>query len=79
VFKGISAVLLLLLFSWMALVAFLLFSAALVSLYLGPFQGVIKFFITLLVGLGLIYGWYVLLKALFKLFSRPASPLRSQL
>jgi len=63
--KGFLAAFALLCASLLSLLGFLLVTAELVSLNLGYYGGIIKFFFALAVGVFLIYAWYLFLQFIF--------------
>jgi len=67
--KGFLAAFALLCVSLLSLLGFLLVTAELVSLNLGYYGGMLKFFFALAVGIFLIYAWYLFLRFIFNLLS----------
>ncbi|MDP7976737.1 MAG: hypothetical protein ACP5T5_02155 [Thermoprotei archaeon] len=64
--RGYAGALILLLVSWVTLIAFLIFMSFVVTLRLGKLTGIFDFAMALAIGLTLIYVWYLLLKAIFR-------------
>jgi hypothetical protein len=63
--RGYVGAIVLLIASWATLVAFLLFTSFLITVKIDRVTGAFDFVIVLIIGLSLIYVWYLLLKLIF--------------